>query len=106
MLFDVMLCGFFRMVCSMQVVTMCDVGMMPGLFMASAGIMLSRFFVMAGRMFMVLRRFCMMFSALLAHRGFEGEVQTDPRSSVFVFNTFDELLRIKITSAIRPVNNS
>jgi hypothetical protein len=40
------------------------VGMMPGLFMAPAGIVLGRFFVMAGRMFMVLRRFCMMFCAL------------------------------------------
>ena len=71
-LFDVMLCGFFRMVSSMQVVTVGDVGMMPGLFMAPAGIVLGRFFVMAGRMFMVLRRFCMMFCALLAHRVFEG----------------------------------
>ena len=106
MLFDVILCGFFRMVSSMQVVTVGDVGMMPGLFMAPAGIVLGRFFVMAGRMFMVLRRFCMMFCALLAHRGFEGEVQTDPRSSVCIFNTFDGLLRIKNTSAIRSVNNS
>ena len=67
-LFDVMLFGFFRMVSSMQVVTVGDVGMMPGmmpgLFMTPAGIVLGRFFVMAGRMFMVLRRFCMMFCAL------------------------------------------
>ena len=67
MLFDVMLCGFFRMVSGMQVVTMRDVGMMPGLFMAPAGMMLGRFFVMAGRMFMVLRRFCMMFCTFLTH---------------------------------------
>jgi hypothetical protein len=59
-LFDVMLRGFFRMVSSMQVVTVGDVGMMRGLFMARAGIVLGRFFVMAGRMFMMLRRFCMM----------------------------------------------
>jgi hypothetical protein len=70
MLFGVMLCGFFRMVSSMQVVAMCDMGMMPRLFMAPAALMLSRFFMMAGRMFMVLRRFCMMFCALLAHRRF------------------------------------
>jgi hypothetical protein len=44
-------------VSSMQVVTVGDVGMMPGLFMAPAGIVLGRFFVMAGRMFMVLRGF-------------------------------------------------
>ena len=73
---------FFRMVSGMQVVTMRDVGMMPRLFMAPAGVVLGRFFVMAGRMFMVLRRFCMMFCALLAHRGFlRVEVQTDARSS-------------------------
>jgi hypothetical protein len=71
-LFGVMLGGFFRMVSGMQVVTMRDVGMMPGLFMAPAGVVFGRFFVMAGRMFMVLRRFCMMFCALLTHRAFEG----------------------------------
>jgi hypothetical protein len=70
MLFYVMLCGFFRMVSGMQVVTMRDVGMMPGLFMAPAGVVLGRFFVMAGRMLMVFRRFCMMLCALLAHWGF------------------------------------
>ena len=51
-----MLCGFFRMVSGMQVVTMRDVGMMPVLFMAPAGVVRGRFFVMAGRMFMVLCR--------------------------------------------------
>ena len=80
-LFDVMLFGFFRMVSSMQVVTVGDVGMMPGLFMAPAGIVLGRFFVMAGRMFMVLRRFCMMFCALLAHGVLRVEVQAGSRSS-------------------------
>jgi hypothetical protein len=67
-LFGVMLCGFFRMVSGMQVVTMRDVGVMPGLFMAPAGVVLGRFFVMAGRMFTVLRRFCMMFCTLLTHK--------------------------------------
>ena len=66
-LLGVMLCGFFRMVCGMQVVTMGDVGMMSGFFVATAGVVLCRFFVMAGRMFMVLRRFCMMFCALVGH---------------------------------------
>jgi hypothetical protein len=79
--FGVMLCGFFRVMSGMQVVTMRDVGMMPGLFMAPAGVVLGRFFVMAGRMFMVLRRLCMMFCALLAHRAFEVEVQTGSYSS-------------------------
>jgi hypothetical protein len=73
-LFGVMLCGFFRMVRGMQVVTMRDVGMMSGLFVATAGMVLGGFFVMAGCMFMVLRRFCMMFCALLAHRVLRVEV--------------------------------
>jgi hypothetical protein len=54
-----------------QVVAMRDVGVMPGLFMTSAGLVLGRLSVMAGRMFMVFRRFCVMFCALLAHRGLE-----------------------------------
>jgi hypothetical protein len=80
-LFGVMLCGFFRMVSGMQMVTMRDVGMVPGLLMVPAGVVLGRFFVMARCMFMMLRRFCMMFCALLAHRGLRVEVQTDSRSS-------------------------
>jgi hypothetical protein len=67
-----MLCGFFGMVNSVQVVTVRDMGMMPSFFMVPAGLVLGRFFVMAGRMFMVFRRLCVMFCALLAHRGFEG----------------------------------
>jgi hypothetical protein len=67
-LFKVMLCCFFRMVRCVQVMTMGDVGMMPGLLMVSASVVLSRFFVMTGRMFMVLGRFRVMFRALLAHR--------------------------------------
>ena len=35
-----------------------DVGMMACLFMATAGMVLGGFFIMAGRMFMVLNRFC------------------------------------------------
>jgi hypothetical protein len=45
-------------------------GMMTCLFMATAGIVLGRFFMMASRMFMVLSRFCVVFCALFAHRGF------------------------------------
>ena len=102
-----MLCGFFRMVSGMQVGTMRDVGMMPGLFMAPASVVLGRLFVMAGRMFMVLRRFCMMFCALLAHRGFEGLRSKQVRvQAVFVFTTLNGLLSSKVTSAVRPVNNS
>ena len=62
-----MLCGFFRMVSGMQVVTMRDVGMMSGLFMATAGMVLGGFSMMAGRMFMVLSRFCVVFCTLYTH---------------------------------------
>ena len=42
-LFHVMLRGFFRMVSGMQMVTMRDVCMMPGLFMAPSSVVLGRF---------------------------------------------------------------
>ena len=48
---------------------MCDLGMMACLFMATAGVVLGRFFMMAGGMFMVLSRFGVVFCALFAHRG-------------------------------------
>jgi hypothetical protein len=63
-----MFCGFFRMVSGMQMVAMGNMGMMCGLFMATADGVLGCFFAMAGRMFMMLRRFCMMLFAWLAHR--------------------------------------
>jgi hypothetical protein len=50
----------------MQMVAMGNVGMMPCLFMATAYVVLGCFFVMAGCMFMMLRRFGMMFCAILA----------------------------------------
>lgn len=53
----------------MQVVAVRDMGMMACLFMATAAIVLGRFSVMSGGMFMVLRRFCMMFCTFFAHRG-------------------------------------
>ena len=74
------------MVSGMQMVAMGNVGMMSCLFMATADVMLGRFFVVAGCMFMMLRRFRMMFCACLAHRegiriflvqGFES---VEPRS--------------------------
>ena len=44
-----------------------NVGMMRGLFMASAGVMLGCFRVMASCVFVVLCRLGMMFCALFAH---------------------------------------
>ena len=66
MRFEVLLCGF---VCVLRVVSVRDVGMMRRFFMAPALMVLRRFFVVSGRMFMMLRRFCMMFGTFLAHRG-------------------------------------
>ena len=71
-----MLCGvmfgrFFRVVSGMQMVTVGDVGMMSGLFMATTGVAFGRFFMMARCVFVMFCCFCMMFCALLSHRGFE-----------------------------------
>jgi hypothetical protein len=72
MLCGVMFGSFFRVVCSMQMVTVGDVGVMSGLFMAATGVMLGRFFMMARCVFVMFCRLCMMFCALLVHRGYEG----------------------------------
>ena len=63
-----MLGGFFRVVIGVQVVTMRDVGMMAGFFMVPACVMLGGFFVMSGRVFIMLRSFSMMFCAFFTHR--------------------------------------
>ena len=60
----------FRMVRSLDVVTMRDVGMMSRRFLVTACLVLGRFSVMAGCMLVVLRRFFVVFCALLAHLGF------------------------------------
>ena len=49
-----------------------DVGMMACLFMATAGMVLGGFFMMSGRMFMVLSRFSVVFCTLFTHRGVLG----------------------------------
>jgi hypothetical protein len=52
----------------MQVVSECEMGVMSSFFVAASGVMVSRFFVMACGMFLVLRRFSMMGYSLLEHR--------------------------------------
>ena len=52
-------------------VSECEMGVMCSLFVAAAGVMVGRFFVMACGMFVVLRRFSMMVYGFLGHR-FEG----------------------------------
>jgi hypothetical protein len=57
-----MLCGVFlgclsRVMHSVQVMAMCGVGMVSRFFLIAACLVLGRFFVMAGSMFMVLRCF-------------------------------------------------
>ena len=68
MRFEVMLCGFFRLLSSVQVVSVRDVRMMRRFFVAPALMVLRRFFVVSGRMFMVLGRFQMMFYTFFAHK--------------------------------------
>ena len=55
------------MVGSMQVVSECEMGVMSSFFVATAGVMVSRFVVMACGKYMVLRRFSMMVYDLLGH---------------------------------------
>lgn len=57
------------MVDGMQVVTMGGMSVICGLLMATAIIVFGRLSVMAGRMLVMLRRLCMMFGTLFAHRG-------------------------------------
>ena len=64
----VIYCLLFGMVSGMQVVTVCDVGMMSRRLLVIACLVLGRFLVMARRMFMMLRRFGMMICALLTHK--------------------------------------
>ena len=52
----------------MQVVSECEMGVMFSFFVAAAGVMVSRFAVMARRKYMVLRRFSVMVYGLLGHR--------------------------------------
>jgi hypothetical protein len=63
-----MLGCFFCMIGGMQVVSEREMGVMPGLFVAAAGVMVGRFFVMACGLFMVLGRFSMMVYRFLGHR--------------------------------------
>ena len=74
--------GFFRFVDSMQVVAMGEMGVISGLFMFTACVVFGRFSMMAGRLFVVLRRSFMMFCASLAHRflwGDKVEVETNKK---------------------------
>ena len=70
MLFNMVLGCFFFMMLSMQVVTVCHMGMVRRLLMVTSGIMLRRLSVMSGRMFVMLCCLRMMFRALFAHRRF------------------------------------
>jgi hypothetical protein len=64
----VILCRFFRMMNSMQMVSMCDVGMVSRRFLATACLVLSRFSVMSRGMFMMLGGLFVMFCAFFTHR--------------------------------------
>jgi hypothetical protein len=67
-LIGVRLRGFLSVVGSMQMVAMCDMGMMSALFMRSFFVMSGRLLVMAGRMLVMFSGLLMMFrSFVLGH---------------------------------------
>ena len=70
MLFNMMLGRFFCMMLSMQMVTVRCMGMMCRLLMVTARVVLGRFSMMPGRMFVMLCCLRVMFRALFAHWGF------------------------------------
>jgi hypothetical protein len=68
MRFEVMLGSFLGMVRGMQVVSVRNVGIMRRLCVVPALMVPRGFFVMSGRMLMMLCSFQMMFCAILAHK--------------------------------------
>lgn len=56
------------MIGGVQVVSECEMGVMSSLFVAAAGVLVGRCFVMACGLFMVLCRFSMMVHGFLGHR--------------------------------------
>jgi hypothetical protein len=70
-LIGVRLRGFLSVVGSMQMVAMCDMGMVSALFMRSFFVMSGRLFVMAGRVLVMFSGLLMMFrSFVLEHFAF------------------------------------
>jgi hypothetical protein len=68
-----MLSGFFCMMTGVQVMPVCDMRMMGGFFMASAGVVLCRLFVMSRRVLVMLCGFSVMFCSFFTHKEvFEG----------------------------------
>ena len=72
MLFNMMFGRFSRMVISMLIVTVREVGVMGRLLVATGSVMLGRLLVMPGCVFVMLCCFRVMFCALLAHTGYRG----------------------------------
>jgi len=66
-LVGVMLHRFFGMIGGVQRVSVGDVGVMRGLLVIARVMVLGRFPVMFGRVFMMLRRLEMMFCSLVSH---------------------------------------
>ena len=62
----------------MQVVRQCEVGVMSSFFVAAAGVMVSRFLVMACGLRTMLRCFSMMVYDLLGHRLGRGLASETP----------------------------
>jgi len=64
--------GFFGVMVSMQMMPVGRMGMVRGLFMVAAAVVLGRLAVVTGSVFVVFGSFAVVFSAFLAHRLWRG----------------------------------
>ena len=67
MLIGVVLAGLFGMMGSVHRMSVCDVGVVPGLFVIARFVVFGRFPVMCGRLFMMMRGLVMVFRSLMSH---------------------------------------
>jgi hypothetical protein len=66
-LIGVVLAGFFGMMGSVHGVSVSDVGVVPCLLVIARFVLIGRFPVMCGRLFMMMRGLVMMFRSLMSH---------------------------------------
>jgi hypothetical protein len=66
-LIGVVLAGLFGMMGSVHRMSLCDVGVVPGLFVIARFVVFGRFPVMCGRLFMMMRGLVMVFRSLMSH---------------------------------------
>jgi hypothetical protein len=66
-LIGVVLAGLFGMMGSVHRMSVCDMGVVPGLFVIARFVVFGRFPVMCGRLFMMMRGLVMVFRSLMSH---------------------------------------